>query len=121
MGVLAAIIAVGGLIAMLQLWLDSQQRELGVRRAVGATRRAIHRLVLSQAALVAVGGSLFGAWLGQMAWDVLPRIVPGAPMFDRQVVLLTAATLSALTLSVAFLISHRFTRTPVTALLIDAG
>lgn len=121
MGALAAIIAVGGLIAMLQLWLASQQRELGVRRAVGATRGAIHRLVLSQAALVAMGGSLFGAWLGQMAWDVLPRIVPGAPMFDREAVLLTAAALSALTLAVAFLISHRFTRTPVTALLIDAG
>ncbi len=121
MGALTAIIAVGGLIAMLQLWLDSQQRELGVRRAVGATRGAIHRLVLSQAALVAGGGSLFGAWLGQMAWDVLPRIVPGAPMFDHQLVLFTAAALSVLTLTIAFLMSHRFTRTPVTALLIDAG
>jgi hypothetical protein len=42
-------------------------------------------------------------------------------MFDRQVVLVTAAVLSTLTLAVAFLVSHRFTRTPVTALLIDAG
>ncbi len=121
MGVVTAIIALGGLIAMLQLWLESQQRELGIRRAVGASRAAIHRLVLSQAALVALGGSLFGAWLGQIAWDVLPRIVPGAPMFDRQVVLITAAALSTLTMLVAYVISHRFTRTPVTALLIDAG
>ena len=121
LGIVTAIIAVGGLIAMLQLWLESQQRELGIRRAVGATRGAIHGLVLSQAALVAGGGSLFGAWLGQIGWDVLPRIVPGAPVFDRQVVLLTAAALSALTLAVAFLIAHRFTRTPVTALIIDTA
>ena len=121
MGVTTAIIAVGGLIAMLQLWLDSQQRELGVRRAVGATRGAIHRLVLGRAALVAVGGSLFGAWMGQIAWDVLPRIVPGAPMFDRGVVFVTAVALATLTLAVAFVMSHRFTRTPVGTLLIDVG
>jgi hypothetical protein len=88
---------------------------------VGATRGAIHRLVLGRAALVAVGGSLFGAWMGQIAWDVLPRIVPGAPMFDRGVVFVTAVALATLTLAVAFVMSHRFTRTPVGTLLIDVG
>jgi len=121
MGVVTTIVAVGGLIAMLQLWLDSQQRELGVRRAVGATRGAIHQLVLGRAALVAISGSLFGAWMGQIAWDVLPRIVPGAPMFDHGVVVATAAVLSTLTLVVAFAMSHRFNRTPVGTLLIDVG
>jgi putative ABC transport system permease protein len=118
MGVITAIIAVGGLLTMLGLWLESQKRELGVRRAVGARRGDVHRLVLSRAALVALGGSLFGAWLGQIAWDVLPRIVPGAPMFDRSVVLSVGMGLSALTLVVAWGIAHRFTRTPVSALLL---
>ena len=120
-GLVAAIIAVGGLIAMLQLWIHSQQRELGVRRAMGARRRDIHHLVLSRAAMVATGGSLFGAWLGQIAWDVLPRIVPGAPPFNGTVVFGAGVALSMLALSVAFVMSHRFTRTPVGTLLIDVG
>lgn len=121
MGVVTAIIAIGGLIAMLQLWIQSQQRELGIRRAMGARRRDIHRLVLGRAALVAAGGSLFGAWLGQVAWDVLPRIVPGAPTFDATVVTGTAVLLSLLTMTVAYIMSHRFTRTAVSTLLIDVG
>lgn len=121
MGVVTSFIAVGGLIAMLRLWLDSQQRELGIRRAVGASRNAIHRLVVGRAVRVAVGGSLFGAWLGQIAWDVLPRIVPGAPAFDRAIVLNTGLALSTLTLSVAFVMAARFTRAPIGTLLIDVG
>ena len=118
MGIITAIIAVGGLLVMLGLWLESQKRELGVRRAVGARRRDVHGLVLSRAALVAGGGSLFGAWLGQIAWDVLPRVVPGAPIFDGAVVLQTGVALSLLTLTVAFILAYRFTRTPVSALLL---
>ncbi len=120
MGVVTAIIAVGGLLVMLGLWLVSQQRELGVRRAVGARRRDVHRLVLGRAALVAVGGSLFGAWLGQIAWDVLPRIVAGAPDFDVRAVTYTSVLLSLFTMTVAWLMAHRFTRTPVSALLLVA-
>lgn len=121
MGAIAAVIAVGGLIAMLQLWLDSQQRELGIRRAMGARRRDVHRLVLGRATLVAGGGVLFGAWLGQIFWDVLPRIVPGAPAFDSAVVLQTGALLAALTLTVAGIMAARFTRTPVGTMLIEVG
>ncbi len=121
MGIVTAVIAIGGLIAMLRLWLDSQQRELGIRRAVGASRRTIHQLVLGRAARVALGGSLFGAWLGQIAWDVLPRIVPGAPAFDSTVVLQTCVILSSVTLAVAWLMAVRFTRTPVGSLLLDVG
>jgi MacB-like periplasmic core domain/FtsX-like permease family len=121
MGALAAVIAVGGLIAMLHLWLTSQQRELGIRRAVGATRRQVQQLVLGRTALVAAGGVAFGAWLGQMFWDVLPRIVPGAPAFDSAVVLQTGLLLATLTLAVAAFMAARFTRTPVSALLIDEG
>lgn len=121
MGAVTAVIAIGGLIALLQLWLTSQQRELGIRRAMGASRRDIHRLVLGRAVLVAIGGSAFGAWLGQIAWDVLPRVVPGAPMWDGTAVVITALLLSLLTLAVAWILSHRFTRVPVGSLLIDVG
>jgi len=121
MGAVAALIALGGLMAMLRLWLDSQARELGIRRAVGASRRAIHALVLGRASLVAVGGSLFGVWMGQIGWDVLPRVFPGAPMLDWAVVGATALGLSLLTLGAAWLMAARFTRTAVGTLLLDVG
>ncbi len=121
MGAVAALIALGGLVAMLRLWLDSQQRELGIRRAVGASRRAIHALVLGRTALLALGGSLFGGWLGQIGWDVLPRVFPGAPMMDWHVIGATALGLSVLTLGTAWLMAARFTRTPVGTLLMDVG
>ena len=121
MGTVAAAIAIGGLLVMLSLWLESQKRELGVRRAVGARRIDLHFLVLGRAALVAVGGSAFGAWLGLMAWDVLPRVIPGALEYDGQLVAITAGALSALTLLMAALVTRRFNQTPVGTLLLDVG
>ena len=121
MGLVTAVIAIGGLLVMLSLWLESQKRELGVRRAVGARKRDLHRLVLGRAALVACGGSACGAWLGLMAWDVLPRVVHGAPAYDVRLVAVTAVVLSALTLLMAALVTRRFNQTPVGALLLDVG
>jgi putative ABC transport system permease protein len=120
-GVVATLIAFGGLIAMLRLWLDSQRMEFGVRRAVGASRAAIHRMVLGRTALIAVGGSAFGAWMGLMVWDVLPRVAPGAPTWDGTAVALASLALTALTLGVAWLVARRFTRAPIGMLLIDAA
>jgi putative ABC transport system permease protein len=117
MGGIAIVIALGGLLAMLTLWLQSQRTELGVRRAVGARRWDVHRLVLGQAGRVAIGGSLFGAWLGQIGWDVLPRIVPGASGWDGAVVLAVAIGLSLLTLATAYALTRRFLQRPVGALL----
>ena len=121
MGLVAALIAIGGLLVMLRLWLDSQRLEVGVHRAVGARRLDIQRMVLGRASIVAAGGSAFGAWLGLIAWDVLPRVIPGATMWDGQIVLVTALGLSTLTLLTAALVAQRFTRTPVSALLLDVG
>ena len=112
LGGIAAFIAIGGLLVMLRLWLDSQRLELGVMRAVGARRRDIMmRLVLGRTALVATGGSLFGAWLGLIAWDVLPRVIPGAPAWDASAVTVSAAALSLLTLCAGALVAQRVVRT----------
>ncbi len=121
MGIVATLIAIGGLLVMLRLWLDSQRLELGVHRAVGARRRDIQRMVLSRATMVAASGCAFGAWLGLIAWDVLPRVIPGATMWDGQIVVVTGLGLSTMTLLTAALVAQRFTRTPVGTLLLDVG
>jgi MacB-like periplasmic core domain len=118
---IAICVAVGGLVVMLRLWLDSQLLELGVRRAAGARRSSIHRLVLGRASSVSVCGSLFGAWLGLIAWDVLPRVLPGAPAYDAPLVAITAIALFAITLASAWWIASRFTRVPVHAMLLDGA
>jgi putative ABC transport system permease protein len=117
MSVLAVLIALGGLIVMLSLWLDSQRTEFAIRRAVGARSWDVHRLVLGRALMVAVGGALFGAWLGMIVWDVLPRVVPGASEWDGPVVLRVAIGLTALTVGIAWGVARRFTRTSVVGLL----
>jgi putative ABC transport system permease protein len=117
MGIVAVIIALGGLFAMLTLWLESHRQEIGVRRAVGARRRDVHLLVLSRAAMVALCGSLFGAWLGQIGWDVLPRVVEGATRWDGRVVASSGVALSATVMLVAWSVSARFLRGNVGALL----
>lgn len=119
MGALTAIIALGGLVSMLALWLDSLRTELGIRRAVGASRRDVHLLVQSRAALVALGGALFGVWLGQIGWDVFPKVFAGAPTIDWTVSAATGGALGVLTLVMAWLVTHRFVRTPVQQLLIE--
>jgi putative ABC transport system permease protein len=120
-GAIAVCIAIGGLLTMLRLWLDSQLLELGVRRAVGARRRDIHRLVLGRASLVALSGSLIGAWLGLIAWDVLPRVIPGASTWNASIVVATSLALSVLTLLCAWIIAVQFTRAPVGAMLVDGA
>lgn len=120
-GAIAVCIAIGGLLTMLRLWLDSQLLELGVRRAVGARRHDIHRLVLGRASLVAISGSLIGAWLGLIAWDVLPRVIPGASTWNASIVAATSLGLTTLTLLSAWMIALQFTRAPVGAMLVDGA
>jgi hypothetical protein len=116
-GVVALLIAIGGTLVLLRLWLDAQRRELGVMRAVGATRGTITRRLVGRAALVAVGGSAVGAWGGLIAWDVLPRLVPGAPPWDGRVVGESALVLSTGVLLAAWWTARRVGRTPPVLLL----
>lgn len=116
-GAIALLIAIGGTLVLLRLWLDAQRRELGVMRAVGATRGTITRRLVGRAALVAIGGSAVGAWGGLIAWDVLPRLVPGAPPWDARVVGESALVLSTGVLLAACWTARRFGRTPPVLLL----
>ena len=76
-----------GTLAMMRLWVSSMLVELGVRRAMGAARRAIVGHVLARATAVGVAGVAMGAWIGQSVWGALAGLAPGLDPWDGALVL----------------------------------
>ena len=81
-GLSAILVAVIGLVNMLLVSVAQQTREIGLRRALGATRLAIGAMVLLEALLVCVPGCLVGIGVGAIAsrfvggWAQLPVALP---------------------------------------------
>ena len=96
------LVAVLGSMAVARLWVASLLVEFGVRRALGAPRRAIVRYVLARAAGVCGAGLALGIWFGAAVWGILGDLVPGLPAWDQAavarfgVILLAGSLLGAL-------------------------
>jgi len=67
----AALIAAGGLYALLAFAVMQRRREIGIRVALGALPVDVMRLIFGRAALLALGGIAAGL---AAAWAVAPRI-----------------------------------------------
>jgi hypothetical protein len=115
------VIALSGTIIVLQLWVRSARTELGVRRAVGATRAALFRFILLRAALVGLGGVGLGFWFGPVLWDSLPVVAPGAAAWDRAAVAPVALLLIGAALLAVLVPAWRTSRTSPARLLQSAG
>jgi putative ABC transport system permease protein len=61
---LSVLVALFGIVNTLTLSIQERVRELGLLRAVGATRAQVRRMVLLEAAITALLGALLGAALG---------------------------------------------------------
>jgi hypothetical protein len=97
------LIAITGTFALMQLWVASLRREIGVRRAAGARRGAILRLVLRRGCGAAAGGMALALWFGPAARDALATAVAGLPDADPLALLRYGALLSAIALVGALL------------------
>jgi putative ABC transport system permease protein len=51
-------------------------REMAIRTALGATRRALFRQLLAESLMLAAAGGLVGALLGAWGYDIVSRLVP---------------------------------------------
>jgi putative ABC transport system permease protein len=80
--VFALVIAAAGLFGVLSYSVAQRTREIGIRTALGARPRQIVRLVLGQAAAIAVGGLAAGLWLSALAAKLVSRLLYGVTPTD---------------------------------------
>lgn len=81
------LVATAGTATVVHQWIASLAVELGVRRAVGASRRSVIAFVLVRMAAMAAVGAAVGVWLGTGLWGTLHEVVPGVPGWDALTVL----------------------------------
>ena len=97
-GIAAVSLAVAGVLVMNVMLVSVSQRtaEIGLLKALGATRSQLRWLFLSEAALLSLAGAVFGSLLGQCGLWFLQWLYPNFPLS-----LPTWAWLAALTVSLA--------------------
>ena len=113
-------VALVGAVAMVRLWVRSLLVELGVHRALGATRRRILLFVLVRAALVSATGIAAGLWFGAAAWGTLGAFVTGLQPWDQATVLRLGTLLMAATLLAALQPAWRAARAAPASLLSES-
>jgi len=72
---LAVIVAFLGIVNTLSLSVFERTREIGLLRAVGATRSQIRRMVLVESVLIAIFGALTGVVIGLIYGSLLQRVL----------------------------------------------
>lgn len=98
-GIAAVSLAVAGVLVMNVMLVSVTQRtaEIGLLKALGATRRQIQQLFLLEAALMSLAGALCGSLLGQAGIAALQWLYPNFPMALPLWARLSALALALLT------------------------
>jgi lipoprotein-releasing system permease protein len=113
-----------GIASVLVVSVVQRSKEIGILRAMGASRGQVMRLFLIQGAIVAFAGSLIGAVLARGAlivWQTFARNPDGTPMFPVEIgpdlVILAAVIATLVGLLAAIMPAFRASRLdPVVAI-----
>jgi ABC-type antimicrobial peptide transport system permease subunit len=117
----ATLIATCGLYGLMAYAVTQRRREIGVRMALGATRRDVLRLVLVRALRIVVAGLIVGLVGAAGVTRVLQTFLFGVTPTDPLVFAIVTLLLLAVGLLAAWLPARRATRIdPWTALRADA-
>jgi lipoprotein-releasing system permease protein len=82
--VFVSIVVVLGIASVLVVWVVQKRREIGILRAMGASRGRIQRVFLLQGAMVALIGALIGSVIATVMIRIFGRIarnMDGTPLF----------------------------------------
>jgi putative ABC transport system permease protein len=116
-GAVALGLAFVGLYGTLAYVVRARARELGIRVALGAARRDVHRSVVGQGMLLAVIGIALGGAAAIAASRALAALVFGVTPTDVPTFLAVVAAMALVALAACWLPARRAARTdPVTAL-----
>jgi putative ABC transport system permease protein len=77
----AIVIAVFGVINTLALSVTERTRELGILRAVGASRRLVRRTVRVESIVICAYGGVLGIAVGVLFGAVMQHVMLGEPLF----------------------------------------
>jgi hypothetical protein len=114
-------IAVVGTFSLMRIWVLSLRPELGVRRAVGASRGRLMLGILMRAGRTGLVGAAFGLWFGQAIWSTLPSVMTGAAGWDSHVLLRFTLLLVSTTVAGALIPAWRAMRSTPASLLASGG
>lgn len=116
-GSIALLLAAVGLYGTLAYAVARRTREIGVRLAPGAQRRAVLQLILGECMLLVAGDIIAGFPLALAAGYLLRAFLFGVTPYDLTALVGAAAVLTAVALIAAFVPAHRASRVdPVAAL-----
>jgi putative ABC transport system permease protein len=109
-GALALLLAMIGLYGALSYLVAQQQREFGIRMALGAPRDSILRLVMRDVVIVLAGGLTVGAAISLAAVGLLQKMLFGLAARDTVTLLASIGVLSAVAFFAGYLPARRATR-----------
>ena len=116
-GALAAILAMVGLYGVVSFMVVRRRSEIGVRMALGATRRDILALVLREAGALLAAGTAIGIVLAVGAATFARSLLFGLKPTDPATLAMAAAALAVVAIAASLLPAHRAaTLDPVAAL-----
>ncbi|MCT2583375.1 ABC transporter permease [Actinophytocola gossypii] len=78
----AVVIAVFGVVNTLALSVLERRREVGVLRAVGASRRLVRRTVRLESLVICGWGGIAGIMVGVLFGAIMQHVMLGRPLFD---------------------------------------
>jgi len=98
-GIAAISLAVAGILVMNVMLVSVTQRtaEIGLLKALGATRGQLHRLFLTEAAFLSLAGAILGLALGQLSIILIQAIYPNFPLKLPGWALISSVTVALLT------------------------
>lgn len=89
------VLAAAAVLALMRLWVASLRTELGLRLALGASRRRLLMMVVARTMWVGAAGVGVGIWFGPAIYTGLRELLPGLPKWDPILLLGYAAVLMA--------------------------